>query len=820
MDDPKPGERQAVKDLKVSVVAGGAAGWQASVLIGSPPRPGLLGTLGDYELLECVGEGGMGVVFRARDSRSGKEVAVKLLKPALASHERAVAYFVKEARHLQGLTHPHIVSVFDCVQAAGGTYFVMPYLPGGSLERLLRSGRPLDSAQALSIARQLAAALAFAHSRSIIHRDLKPRNILLDAQGQAVLADFGLAQSLWNDALVNVCQPAIEGTPHYLSPAAARGEAEDTRSDIYAFGAVLYEMLTGQPPYSGNDRQRIVTRIQAGPPPPILALNPQANLELVAVAEGAMARELRDRYAHISYVVEDLERVAKGRPPLGSRGLTILPSPLRLSLRHLKTAMTATALRRRLAWVVGAMALLGLVALTGWRIVEARKPSLKLSQQISLPGVWAWNIALPGDLRGSGEPALFTVAGEELLAVSSAGEIVGTWRVPEGGADHLNVDLVTNVLADRKDEVLVSWRQGATAKIALLNENLFPVRKFSVRGSVTALPDGQVSKSFLRAVAVVDLDQDDRRELVAALNTGYGKAPRGLCCFDFENGTLKWQYLTGPFVAVVRPEERVLFLDIDGDGKLEVVFGSNAVDNGNQAADGTDDAHSYLYALSREGKLLWRRLLGDQFCSTWPQVLGVPGEPLPRLYAHTSRVGLSYTNAHVGHVVRLNGQGEELARYDAGTGLRSCLTGDLTGQGKPRIYAGDENGRLHVLDPDLKLERIVSVCQKRFTTVELDLIALADLDGDGHNELLLASSQYEHVSGMNPGHPTAEASIVTRHDNKLLVLNAELEVVATYLIADKWEHETPTVRLYGPKADGRYDIFCLANDARVLQFRP
>ena len=186
MDDAKPGGPQAVKDLKVSVVAGDTAVLQASGLLGLPPRPGVLGTLGSYELLECVGEGGMGVVFRARDTRSGKEVAIKLLKPALASHERAVAYFVKEACHLQGLTHPHIVPVFDYVQTASGTYFVMPYLPGGSLERLLRSGRPLDSARALSMARQVASALALAHSRSIIHRDLKPRNILLDDQGQAL----------------------------------------------------------------------------------------------------------------------------------------------------------------------------------------------------------------------------------------------------------------------------------------------------------------------------------------------------------------------------------------------------------------------------------------------------------------------------------------------------------------------------------------------------------------------------------------------------------------------------------------------------------
>jgi sugar lactone lactonase YvrE len=167
---------------------------------------------------------------------------------------------------------------------------------------------------------QLAEGLSFAHRSGIIHRDLKPANILLAADDRVCLADFGLARTLFNDSIVEVESRHGEGTAQYMSPAVAAGEAEDTRCDIYAFGALLYEMLTGQPPYQGRTTKEILRQILAGPPKPIATVNPKADRALAAVAEGAMARELRDRYAEIRDVLADLQRVKAGQPPLGPHG--------------------------------------------------------------------------------------------------------------------------------------------------------------------------------------------------------------------------------------------------------------------------------------------------------------------------------------------------------------------------------------------------------------------------------------------------------------------------------------------------------------------
>jgi sugar lactone lactonase YvrE len=195
----------------------------------------------------------------------------------------------------------------------------MPYFEKGSLANRIKPGQPLDTETILDIVAQVAEGLSFAHRSGIIHRDLKPANVLLDANGQAFIADFGLARTLFNDTIVNVESRQMEGTAPYMSPAVAAGDAEDTRCDIYSFGALLYEMLTGYPPYKGRGTKEILDQILAGPPKPITSLNPGADRGLVAVAEKAMARELRDRYADMRDVLKDLQRVKDGKPQIGQR---------------------------------------------------------------------------------------------------------------------------------------------------------------------------------------------------------------------------------------------------------------------------------------------------------------------------------------------------------------------------------------------------------------------------------------------------------------------------------------------------------------------
>jgi serine/threonine protein kinase len=306
----------------VSVFAGPIAELVGHRLLSPPTRPGLLASLARFEVVRVLGGGGMGVVVLARDADKGTDVAIKLIRPELVSAQRMVHRFVKEAGHLQKLKHPNVVPVLEVSDRPEGPYFVMPYFERGSLANRIRPGEPMEADAILDIARQVADGLGFAHRHGIIHRDLKPANILLGADGKSCLADFGLARTMFNDTLLDVESGQMEGTAPYMSPGVAAGNAEDTRCDIYAFGALLYEMLTGEPPYAGRDTNDIRKQILAGPPKPIRVRNPLADAGLVTVAEGAMARELRDRYADMADVLADLDRIKAGKAAVGPHGIT------------------------------------------------------------------------------------------------------------------------------------------------------------------------------------------------------------------------------------------------------------------------------------------------------------------------------------------------------------------------------------------------------------------------------------------------------------------------------------------------------------------
>jgi len=290
-------------------------------MLSPPSRPGLLAMLDRFEVLRVLGAGGMGVVLLARDSKSGAHVAIKMVRPELLADQQIVRRFLKEAGHLRRLWHANVIEVWEVSDREQGPYFVMPYFDKGSLARRIRPGQPLEREVILDIAMQVCEGLQFAHRRGIIHRDLKPANILMAADGKACLADFGLARTLFNDTVVDVESQQCEGTAPYMSPGLAAGNAEDTRCDIYAFGALLYEMLTGEPPYKGRSTKEIREQILAHPPRAITDLNPKADRALATVAEGAMGRELRDRYADIADILADLQRIKEGKPPVGPHGI-------------------------------------------------------------------------------------------------------------------------------------------------------------------------------------------------------------------------------------------------------------------------------------------------------------------------------------------------------------------------------------------------------------------------------------------------------------------------------------------------------------------
>jgi serine/threonine protein kinase len=335
-------------------------------MLSPPSRPGVLATVDRFEVLRVVGGGGMGVVLQARDPNSGLDVAVKMVRAELAGNSRALHLFVKEAGHMRRLRHTNVMPVLEVSDRAEGPYMVMPYFERGSLARRIQVGRGLEPSLVLDIASQIAEGLRFAHQRGIIHRDLKPANILLAANDKACLADFGLARTLFNDSIMDVESQQCEGTAPYMSPAVAAGHAEDTRCDIYAFGALLYEMLTGQPPYSGQTTKQIREQILSGPPKSIVVLNPNADRRLVTVAEGAMARELRNRYADMVDVLADLERIKEGKAPVG-------PRDMGRKVRH-----TMEGVRRipKAVWITVCLA--GLVAL----VLLLRRPTVSTAPTV------------------------------------------------------------------------------------------------------------------------------------------------------------------------------------------------------------------------------------------------------------------------------------------------------------------------------------------------------------------------------------------------------------------------------------------------------
>ena len=264
--------------------------------------------LGDrYQVEQEIGQGGMAVVFRALDRKHDRMVAVKVLRPELAAalgHER----FLREIEIAAKLQHPHILPVYDSGRAGGLLYYVMPYVEGESLRDRLERGGSLPGEEAVRVAREVGAALDYAHRRGIVHRDIKPANVLL-SDGHAVVADFGIARAV-SAAQSGLTQAGTAiGTPTYMSPEQALGEQDlDGRTDVYALGCVLYEMLTGKPPHEGATPQTVIAQTLAGKAPK-LASDP---LGLEPVIRRALARERDDRFPTAGAFSGALDGISSG----------------------------------------------------------------------------------------------------------------------------------------------------------------------------------------------------------------------------------------------------------------------------------------------------------------------------------------------------------------------------------------------------------------------------------------------------------------------------------------------------------------------------
>jgi serine/threonine-protein kinase len=340
----------------------------------------LLGTKlgGRYTLEARIGAGGMSTVYRAVDETLQRPVAVKLLNRDVAGEEDQLARFRREARAVAQLSHSNVVGVIDAGEDDGRPYIVFEYIDGETLKDRIRRVGQLPIAESVAYAIEIARALGDAHARRIVHRDVKPQNVLIDAEGTAKVTDFGIARTLEEDGLT--ADGRVLGTTDYVSPEQALGQPVTGQSDLYSLGIVLYEMLTGEVPFKGENQVAVAMKHVRDPLPDVRAKRPEISAALAAVLDRATAKHVEDRYGTDAELISDLEDVLTIETArAGSAGgevttvLNTLPPEKRrrvpFTLRHRSLAVLA---------IVAAVLLAGGVA--AWLITRAHQTPRQQSQ--------------------------------------------------------------------------------------------------------------------------------------------------------------------------------------------------------------------------------------------------------------------------------------------------------------------------------------------------------------------------------------------------------------------------------------------------------
>ncbi len=262
--------------------------------------------LGPYEIIGPLGEGGMAAVYKAYQAGMDRHVALKVLPQNLAKDPQFLGRFQNEARVIAKLQHPHILPIHDFGEAEGYTYLVMPLISSGTLGGLLK-GDPLPLPRVRKLFSQLGDALDYAHTQNLVHRDLKPGNVLVDERGNCLLTDFGIAKLVQGGTEKFTTTGALIGTPAYMSPEQGRGDKVDARTDIYALGVILYEMVTGQVPFSAETPVAVVLKHIQAELPPARSLNPELPEAVEAVLAKALAKDADDRFATAGDMVAALQ---------------------------------------------------------------------------------------------------------------------------------------------------------------------------------------------------------------------------------------------------------------------------------------------------------------------------------------------------------------------------------------------------------------------------------------------------------------------------------------------------------------------------------
>ena len=344
---------------------------------------------GRYELEELVGTGGMSAVYRARDALLERNVALKILHEYHGADAETLERFRREARAVAQLSHPNIVTVIDRGEEDGRQYIVFEHVEGENLKELVERTGPLPVRRALELTAEIGSALAFAHQHGLVHRDVKPQNVLLNGDGKTKVTDFGIARSL--DVEKGVTQTGtVLGTSNYIAPEQASGRTVDAQTDVYSLGVVLFELLTGDVPFPGENFVAVAMRHVHEQPPSVLELRPETPLRVAAAVERALEKDPRDRFSSMDEFVAELRTCLDGLGSEPDRDATMI-----VPARALREGRPRRARPRRSAWPLAALlaglallaAVVAAVLLTNADVPGVQDADSSPPQPVELQGV-------------------------------------------------------------------------------------------------------------------------------------------------------------------------------------------------------------------------------------------------------------------------------------------------------------------------------------------------------------------------------------------------------------------------------------------------